>query len=668
MTGSGERPALSCRTLYRLPSATSRAAARGLHAVIVTPSPILQIINPAPSLLATVHARGLHVCRGGDACAPTAWLWLDTGYNPRGLSCCSALGRIVAVACDGNSATAAGAASGPSAAARGNSGSAAAGGWVAVYDMARAQQIMLFQAHDSPCAALALSACGTRLASASEQGTVVRVWSVPSGELIQTFRRGTARARITFLSFFTLPEDLWQLDAAPAATAAHIPQGAYVQHVRMSEGEDGESVIVTAASEACDAESAPCAPRQPAAVRAAPAHAASAPRNSYAVRELRPSLLLVGADTPTVSVFALQDSAPLPDVIIEQLAGPPRHASLAQDANDSPARAYPDATVRSPAEGDAHSPPVGSSVARARVDEASAAAGMVDPAAAPALPHSTQFVGGPLNPGMDASGFYGRASALGAVSPRTDVRISSLPPPPAAAGGSIAEPMVRTFIAAAPAPGALYRFVYPTVRTHGAASSRVSKAATGVASSFKVGTAAAMAALGVVGDLPWARATLRHVASATADEDAASFPYTVSDLPDADGVRMDARVATSGDADADTDAGESPLAHGFAEVRVGASAANSEGAGRAGMRPAVHPGAVLFVVSAHLQPNVFRVLRTPVPSSDSAHEELAGSREEASASASGDRATVHRTPSADSVVSVSSSVGGARLVRTASST
>lgn len=51
----------------------------------------------------------------------------------------------------------------------------------------------MIQAHDSPLAAVRFSADGTRVATASEKGTVIRVFAVPSGERLFEFRRGVKR-------------------------------------------------------------------------------------------------------------------------------------------------------------------------------------------------------------------------------------------------------------------------------------------------------------------------------------------------------------------------------------------------------------------------------------------------------------------------------------------
>nr|XP_040032666.1 WD repeat domain phosphoinositide-interacting protein 1-like isoform X2 [Gasterosteus aculeatus aculeatus] len=75
-------------------------------------------------------------------------------------------------------------------------------GEITVYDANNLSTLTLIQAHDSPLAALAFNGSGTKLASASEKGTVIRVFSVPEGQRLFEFRRGMKRyVRISSLSF-----------------------------------------------------------------------------------------------------------------------------------------------------------------------------------------------------------------------------------------------------------------------------------------------------------------------------------------------------------------------------------------------------------------------------------------------------------------------------------
>ena len=51
----------------------------------------------------------------------------------------------------------------------------------------------MIPAHDSPLAALGFSPNGQRIATASEKGTVIRVFSVIEGTKLYEFRRGMKR-------------------------------------------------------------------------------------------------------------------------------------------------------------------------------------------------------------------------------------------------------------------------------------------------------------------------------------------------------------------------------------------------------------------------------------------------------------------------------------------
>nr|XP_057917228.1 WD repeat domain phosphoinositide-interacting protein 1-like isoform X2 [Doryrhamphus excisus] len=75
-------------------------------------------------------------------------------------------------------------------------------GEITVYDANNLSTVTLIQAHASPLAALTFNASGTKLASASEKGTVIRVFSIPEGQRMFEFRRGMKRyVSISSLSF-----------------------------------------------------------------------------------------------------------------------------------------------------------------------------------------------------------------------------------------------------------------------------------------------------------------------------------------------------------------------------------------------------------------------------------------------------------------------------------
>ena len=59
----------------------------------------------------------------------------------------------------------------------------------------------VIQAHKAPISFLSINSTGTLLATASDKGTVIRVWSIPAAEKLYQFRRGTREARIYSMNF-----------------------------------------------------------------------------------------------------------------------------------------------------------------------------------------------------------------------------------------------------------------------------------------------------------------------------------------------------------------------------------------------------------------------------------------------------------------------------------
>ncbi|XP_055031410.2 WD repeat domain phosphoinositide-interacting protein 1 [Misgurnus anguillicaudatus] len=75
-------------------------------------------------------------------------------------------------------------------------------GEIALYDALNQMMVTTISAHASPVAAISFNASGTNLASASEKGTVIRVFSIPDGVKLFEFRRGMKRyVSISSLSF-----------------------------------------------------------------------------------------------------------------------------------------------------------------------------------------------------------------------------------------------------------------------------------------------------------------------------------------------------------------------------------------------------------------------------------------------------------------------------------
>lgn len=61
----------------------------------------------------------------------------------------------------------------------------------------------MIEAHRSPLACITLNSDGTLLATASDKGTIIRVFSIPDGHKLYQFRRGSMPSRIYSMSFNT---------------------------------------------------------------------------------------------------------------------------------------------------------------------------------------------------------------------------------------------------------------------------------------------------------------------------------------------------------------------------------------------------------------------------------------------------------------------------------
>ena len=93
-------------------------------------------------------------------------------------------------------------------------------GEVQIFDTINLRAITMIPAHDSPLAAIGFDWHGTKLATASEKGTVIRVFSIPQGKRLFEFRRGVRRnASIYSLSFS--PDSLY-LSASSNLETLHI--------------------------------------------------------------------------------------------------------------------------------------------------------------------------------------------------------------------------------------------------------------------------------------------------------------------------------------------------------------------------------------------------------------------------------------------------------------
>jgi len=89
----------------------------------------------------------------------------------------------------------------PSHAPPGNSHISPTSGDVLIFDTIKLEAINVVEAHRSPLSFITLNSDGTLLATSSDKGTIIRVFSVPDGHKLYQFRRGSMPSRIYCMSF-----------------------------------------------------------------------------------------------------------------------------------------------------------------------------------------------------------------------------------------------------------------------------------------------------------------------------------------------------------------------------------------------------------------------------------------------------------------------------------
>lgn len=78
---------------------------------------------------------------------------------------------------------------------------AASTGDVVIFSTKSLTVANVIQAHKAPISFLSINSTGTLLATSSDKGTVIRVWSLPGVEKLYQFRRGTREAKIYSINF-----------------------------------------------------------------------------------------------------------------------------------------------------------------------------------------------------------------------------------------------------------------------------------------------------------------------------------------------------------------------------------------------------------------------------------------------------------------------------------
>ncbi|PPQ72933.1 LOW QUALITY PROTEIN: hypothetical protein CVT26_014542 [Gymnopilus dilepis] len=110
----------------------------------------------------------------------------------------------------------------------------------------------VIQAHKAPLSFLSINSTGTLLATSSEKGTVIRVWSIPGAEKLYQFRRGTREAKIYSMNFNLMSTLLAVSSAHDTVHIFKLGNATGVARAASSSSSTQESIVPNSPPESID--------------------------------------------------------------------------------------------------------------------------------------------------------------------------------------------------------------------------------------------------------------------------------------------------------------------------------------------------------------------------------------------------------------------------------
>ena len=110
----------------------------------------------------------------------------------------------------------------------------------------------VIQAHKAPLSFLSINSTGTLLATSSEKGTVIRVWSIPGAEKLYQFRRGTREAKIYSMNFNLMSTLLAVSSAHDTVHVFKLGNATGVARAASSSSSTQESIVPNSPPESID--------------------------------------------------------------------------------------------------------------------------------------------------------------------------------------------------------------------------------------------------------------------------------------------------------------------------------------------------------------------------------------------------------------------------------
>ena len=214
--GGGDRPAFSPRKVVVYNTKTRASICEVAFKTVV-----LGVRLNRRRLVVILEAR-VHIFDMQDMSALHV---VDTGHNPRGLCVLSAY--------EGGGGGGGSGLEGSGSGSGDHTGmcplvapcSSGVAGEIVVFDAFNLNLVNVAKVHKNALATMCMSARGDLLATASEQGTIVRVMALPSANKIAAFRRGSYSAKIYALSFNATGTLLCAASASGTIHIFHVQQG-----------------------------------------------------------------------------------------------------------------------------------------------------------------------------------------------------------------------------------------------------------------------------------------------------------------------------------------------------------------------------------------------------------------------------------------------------------
>ncbi|CAG8433297.1 13045_t:CDS:2 [Ambispora gerdemannii] len=188
LVGAGEQPAFSPRRLQitntkRQSTICELTFATSILAVKLNRRRLIVVLEPTIFVYDISNMKLLHT--------------IETSPNPRAICALSPTNDNCYIAYPSPTPS-------PTSPFSNSTQNAAPSGDVYVFDAVQLQPVNVIQAHKSPVSYVAISFDGLKLATASDKGTVIRVFSLPNGQKLYQFRRGSYPTRIHCVSFNTV--------------------------------------------------------------------------------------------------------------------------------------------------------------------------------------------------------------------------------------------------------------------------------------------------------------------------------------------------------------------------------------------------------------------------------------------------------------------------------